>query len=394
MGSKGEVLQNGLNGEKHEEGVAAALPPRKTVPFKRAVGRANLKKPTPSASETAQPSKPPGAEHQSKGDSPPGAAQRPGKGLQRCPEGLGKEGEAPGRKGLETARKEKQPPRTKAGVKKEPGGVKKEMEEVKKGAGESKKEAGVRKGPGERGEEAGGGEERELSKKDAEEVAQEPGESRPAGQEDPKKVEAEVEETEEPGASLDSDTVKVRLCPCVLLSGCPVPHHEPGPGAPLLHAPPQQSRSRVPALLQVQGGDCSAAGAGAVGAPGRRLLCHPVASPRPREAESSPGQPGQGSGVFHTFAFSSLFSFLGIFLPPQQQGGARGFAVGQDLALHGRCSPDLLARRMASRGVCSPMQTWGVCLPQSLAQLPAPLRCMQACSGGRPLSLSPKGLHL
>ncbi|XP_019394216.1 PREDICTED: unconventional myosin-XVIIIb [Crocodylus porosus] len=200
MGSKGEVLQNGLNGEKHEEGVAAPLPARKTMPFKRAVGRASLKKPTPPAPETAQPGKAPGQEHQSKGGSPPAAAQRPGRGLQRCPEGRGKEGEAPGKKGLETARKEKQPPRTKAGVKGELGGVEKEMEDVKKGAGESKKEAGVRKGPGE----AGGEEERELSK----EVAQEPGPGRMDIQEDPEKVEGEAEEMEEPGASPDSDTAK------------------------------------------------------------------------------------------------------------------------------------------------------------------------------------------
>uniref|UniRef100_A0A452GML6 Myosin motor domain-containing protein n=1 Tax=Gopherus agassizii TaxID=38772 RepID=A0A452GML6_9SAUR len=173
MASEGQLLQNGLNGEKHEGEMAAEVVPRKPLPFKRVVKRSNITKATSLASEKAaatpklgetippdepKVAKPPcpeqSSKEQSKGENAPAGAPTV-KDFQRHSEDPAKEGNSLRRKPPESSGKEKavmkkqREPQIKAEIKKgqeeikeKPGEIKKEPVEIKEEQGEVKKKPG------------------------------------------------------------------------------------------------------------------------------------------------------------------------------------------------------------------------------------------------------------
>lgn len=205
MSSNGQLLQNGLNGEQHGGEVAAEIPPRKPLPFKRGVKRSNIKKATspapekaaatPRPGETIQPdesqaAKPPcpvqSPQEQSKGENTPADAPVTSKDFQCHSEDPAKEGNEMRRKHPENSGKEKVVTKNQA----EP--------QIK---GETKKEQGEIK------------EKPVAIKEEPVEFKEEPVEI----QEESVEIKKEPGEMKEPGESTDSD--KVILCP-VRLSCC------------------------------------------------------------------------------------------------------------------------------------------------------------------------------
>uniref|UniRef100_A0A8C8S369 Myosin XVIIIB n=1 Tax=Pelusios castaneus TaxID=367368 RepID=A0A8C8S369_9SAUR len=261
MASKGQMLQNGLNGEQHEGEVAAEIPPRKPLPFKRVMKRSNTKKATPPTSEkaaamptprdTIQPDESKAAKSpcpdqsphgQSQGENVPVDAPMTGKDFQHHIEDPAKEGNKLRRKCPESSGKEEvvtenqvEPPnkgeiKKKQGeIKGKPGKIKEESAEIKKKPGEIKVESvEIKKKPGEIKEESV-----EIKKKPGEikeesvEIKEEPVEIKEESveiKEEPVEIKEEsVEikkkpgEKKEPGESSDSDKVIFLPYPFVLL---------------------------------------------------------------------------------------------------------------------------------------------------------------------------------
>ncbi|XP_075754995.1 unconventional myosin-XVIIIb isoform X3 [Pelodiscus sinensis] len=230
MASDGQLLQNGLNGEQHEGEVAAEIPPKKPLPFKRGVKRSNVKKVTsptretaaaaPKPEETVQPgestaAKSPCPEQSPKEQSPgvtaPVRAPVIGKGFQRQREDPAKEGSVLRRKRPESSEKEKavmkkqQAPQIKAEIKKKQGEIKEKPMEVKKEQEEIKgKTAQIREEPVEiRAEQGEIKEEQREIKEEPVEIKEEQGEIK----EKPVEIKEEPGEIKEPGESTDSNKV-------------------------------------------------------------------------------------------------------------------------------------------------------------------------------------------
>nr|XP_032625773.1 unconventional myosin-XVIIIb [Chelonoidis abingdonii] len=166
MASEGQLLQNGLNGEKHEGEMAEEVAPRKTLPFKRVMKRSNITKATSPASEKAAATPKPGetippdeskvtkppcpeqsSKGQCKGENAPAGAPTSGKDFQHHSEDPAKEGSSPRRKHPESSGKERavmkkqRDPQIKAEIKKGQGEIKEKPGEIEEEPVENQKES-------------------------------------------------------------------------------------------------------------------------------------------------------------------------------------------------------------------------------------------------------------